>query len=307
MCFGFGNYMVAYGMKTWRNDYTVLFPEGFSFILFWLIYHVIGLSERFKKGKSLWAKQDSVYFSKFNQSLNAKPIIITILRGIAAVLIPINISLMTYICNQIGVSPAVIQSFTSMTTFMTALLFWFLYQESLIRQHLLGMLLIVTSVVIVAFGKSAFSGDPRETTKNPWAILAPIGIVFLNCLLLTFSSQAARSSRSCGYLPMHFVADFSLVAGVVYVAFLWMAAEAYPASLILFMMGAGIMINLAFMFLNAAVVSGKGALAMAITQTQSIFWLSLEIGISMRMPRGYEVAGMLVGVAGAAIIALAKK
>jgi hypothetical protein len=64
MCFGFGNYMVAYGMKTWRNDYTVLFPEGFSFILFWLIYHVTDLSERFKKGKSLWEKQDSVYFSK---------------------------------------------------------------------------------------------------------------------------------------------------------------------------------------------------------------------------------------------------
>ena len=64
MCFGFGNYMVAYGMKTWRNDYTVLFPEGFSFILFWLIYHVTDLSERLKKGKSLWEKQDSVYFSK---------------------------------------------------------------------------------------------------------------------------------------------------------------------------------------------------------------------------------------------------
>jgi hypothetical protein len=43
MCFGFGNYMVAYGMKNWRNDYTVLFPEGFSFFLFWLIYHVTGL------------------------------------------------------------------------------------------------------------------------------------------------------------------------------------------------------------------------------------------------------------------------
>jgi hypothetical protein len=72
------------------------------------------------------------------------------------------------------------------------------------------------------------------------------------------------------------------VAGLFYAFFFWMATEAYPASLILFMMCAGILINLAFMFLNAAVVSGKGALAMAITQTQSIFWLSLEIGISTR-------------------------
>ena len=192
---------------------------------------------------------------------------------------------------------------------MTALLFWFLYQEKLMRQHLLGIILIVTSVVIVAVGKSAFSstgGDSQETS-SPWAILAPIGIVFLNCLLLTYSSQAARSSRSCGFVPMQFVADFSLVAGLIYAFLFWMATESYPAPLILFMMCAGILINLAFMFLNAAVLSGKGALAMAITQTQSIFWLSLEIGISMRMPRGYEIAGMLVGVAGAAIIALAKK
>jgi drug/metabolite transporter (DMT)-like permease len=84
-------------------------------------------------------------------------VIISVLRGLAAVMIPMNISYMTYLCGQIGMSPAVIQSFTSMTTFMTALLFWVLYKENLMRQHLFGMALIVLSVIIVAFGKSALS------------------------------------------------------------------------------------------------------------------------------------------------------
>ena len=142
---------------------------------------------------------------------------------------------------------------------------------------------------------------------NPWAILIPIGIVFLNCILLTFSSYTARSSKSCGYQPMHFVADFSFVAGALYICGFLLSTEPYPAGLLAFMMVAGLLINLAFMFLNAAVVSGKGALAMAITQTQSFFWLVLEITISLRMPLGYEVVGMACGIGGAAIIALAKK
>jgi uncharacterized membrane protein len=103
------------------------------------------------------------------------------------------------------------------------------------------------------------------------------------------------------------VADFSFVAGVFYVAGFFLTPHPYPVSLTLFMMFAGLLINLAFMFLNAAVVAGKGALAMAITQTQSFFWLILEICISLRMPRGYEVLGMMIGIAGASIIALAKK
>ena len=63
----------------------------------------------------------------------------------------------------------------------------------------------------------------------------------------------------------------------------------------------------AFIFLNAAILSGKGALAMAITQTQSFFWLLLEIIISQRIPFSYEAVAMTFGIAGACIIALAKK
>ncbi len=70
---------------------------------------------------------------------------------------------------------------------------------------------------------------------------------------------------------------------------------------------AGLLINLGFMFLNAAVVSGKGALAMAIIQTQSFFWLLLEIIINLRIPKSYEALGMSIGICGAVVIALAKK
>ncbi len=70
---------------------------------------------------------------------------------------------------------------------------------------------------------------------------------------------------------------------------------------------AGLFAFFAFIFLNAAMLSGKGALAMAITQTQGFFWLLLEIIISFRVPFAYEVVAMFFGIGGAAVIALAKK
>jgi len=70
---------------------------------------------------------------------------------------------------------------------------------------------------------------------------------------------------------------------------------------------AGFIIEAAFMCLNAAMLSGKGALAMAISQTQSFFWLFLEMVISFRVPYLYECVAMGVGLSGATVIALAKK
>jgi hypothetical protein len=81
----------------------------------------------------------------------------------------------------------------------------------------------------------------------------------------------------------------------------------YSLSEILFMSLAGFVIESAFFCLNAAMLSGKGALAMAISQTQSFFWLLLEFIISFRIPFFYECCAMAVGLAGATVIALAKK
>ncbi len=80
----------------------------------------------------------------------------------------------------------------------------------------------------------------------------------------------ARQSKTMGYSALQFVADFSLVAGLLYLSgFLYQELYSQPFSLalILHMMIAGLFLILAFIFLNAAILSGKGALAMSITQT----------------------------------------
>jgi hypothetical protein len=118
MSFACANYMVAYGMQRWRNSVTILYPEGFTFVICWAIYNLIQ-----KKGEV-----------KVYQEKGLKPYIFVIFRGVIAVIIPANIALMTFICREwVGVSPAVIQSFSSMSAFTTALLFYIAYNEKLTR------------------------------------------------------------------------------------------------------------------------------------------------------------------------------
>ena len=76
------------------------------------------------------------------------------MRSFTAVMIPVGVALTTYFCKMIHVSPAVVQSFSSMSAFTTALLFFKLYNERLNRQHIIGMLMIVASVLIVSVCKS---------------------------------------------------------------------------------------------------------------------------------------------------------
>ena len=66
--------------------------------------------------------------------------------------------------------------------------------------------------------------------------------------------------------------------GFAYVQLL--TEKAYMLIEICVMSLAGFILLMAFMCLNAALLSGKGALAISITQTQSFFWLILEIIIN---------------------------
>lgn len=83
--------------------------------------------------------------------------------------------------------------------------------------------------------------------------------------------------------------------------------DPYPTACIIVMTIAGFFCLLGFVLLNLAILSGKGALAVAVCQTQSFFWLLLDMVLLLRYPHFYEVLAIALGVAGAAIITFAKK
>ena len=100
-------------------------------------------------------------------------------------------------------------------------------------------------------------------------ILVPIGFVIFSVFLLTLGSWTSREARGVKYKPNQFVADFCLTASMFYlIGFLYIqfcSDQPYILSEFFFMVIAGFIIEAAFLCLNAAMLSGKGALAMAIS------------------------------------------
>lgn len=154
-CFGMHNYMLSIAMAHWKNSIIILYPEFISLMVIPILYHIYRARYvvRQETGGLWWTKGRSMLF-RGDGTFNSRPITVVFYRGITADLIPINIGLVTYFSKEVGFSPAVINSFNSLSAFTTAVLFYFLYKERLLFQHILGMVLIVASILIVAAGKS---------------------------------------------------------------------------------------------------------------------------------------------------------
>lgn len=330
--FAMHNYLIAFSMHQWRNSVSIMYPEFISLMLSAVIYHAVYVplfmkKERFSEIKAVYWKD-----GKFNNLAFG----VIILRGLNAFAVPLIFALMFYFCAEVGTIPAVVQSFTTFSSFVTAIFFYFMYGEKLTLAHLTGMVLIISGVIIVAVAKSithmtAQTRNPEDdlyltaveehdeiiapTTLAPsmslWYVMVPYLIAFILCFFLTFSSYLSRLSKVAWYPPIQFCLDFSFASGVLFlVSFIYchfIGPDPYPVACIIVVALAGITCLLGFIFSNLAVLSGKGALAMAVSQTQCFFWLLLDMVIHLRFPHLYEVFAMALGIAGAAVITFAKK
>lgn len=143
-------------MHKWRNSPMVLVPMFIPFFLIYFIYHFWqSKTHTLPTYGTFWSRSKSVFYQNDPSGpFRYFTALILFLRSFTAVMIPVGVSLSTYFCKMIHVSPAVVQSFSTMSAFTTALLFFKLYNERLNRQHIVGMLMIVGSVMIVAVCKS---------------------------------------------------------------------------------------------------------------------------------------------------------
>lgn len=99
-------------------------------------------------------------------------------------------------------------------------------------------------------------------------MLIPYLFAFCTCVFLTVSSYSSRYARAAGYPPTQFCLDFSCLMGSTYfVGFIYecIYGEGYPIACVLAMSVAGSSLLVAFILLNAAILSGKGALAIALS------------------------------------------
>ncbi len=114
-----------------------------------------------------------------------------------------------------------------------------------------------------------------------------------------------------GYRKIKFAVDITGIAGVVFLFGFIYSQLFLPVKFtfhaVVLMSIAGLFCFSAFIFGNYAMQSGKGAIVQVIIQSQSVIQLILEIIFEARIPSIFEVLSMCACMAGAAIIATAKK
>lgn len=110
-------------------------------------------------------------------------------------------------------------SIVTISVFMTAILFYFKYNEKLMLQHIIGMLLIVVCVVILSISKSNRSLEVFEPTIS---IMVPIGLVIVQACIYTFNTFLVRQFSLRGYKSIRFSTDFLFVYGIcIFVLYLF--------------------------------------------------------------------------------------
>ena len=102
-----------------------------------------------------------------------------ILRATIGIVAFSNTFLIMKMSSLAGLSISVVFSLTSVAGFITALLFYFIYKERLLLQHIIGMNMLMLCVITVGFSKEVGSSLVTHAQQFDTPSWIPIGLVLI--------------------------------------------------------------------------------------------------------------------------------
>lgn len=148
-----------------------------------------------------------------------------LMRSSIVVVGTVNVSLVTHFARMAGISPSVCLSVTILTSFISALMFYLIYNERLNCYHWAGMTSIMLGVFVISLSRPSGSGIPvgpehelevNTSLSHLLQIIIPLSISFGNCILYTIAALITRFSINKGYPKIKFAIDLTGMAGVLY-------------------------------------------------------------------------------------------
>lgn len=204
---------------------------------------------------------------------------------------------------QSGVNPSVVVSLATITSFTTAIVFYFIFQEKLQFRHLIGMVLATASVILIAYSEeSQLQNDGRLSVFVPIAYES-IQIVFYttNLVITRFALRNQNNSN------LKYISSYLCIYGISPCIGFWYTViykEGYTSSDIAPMILASFLMILGHICMNEATKYGKVGITQAIQQTQCIVQLILEVVVLNRVPKQMELGAIGLAIVGAMIISI---
>ncbi|CDW74495.1 UNKNOWN [Stylonychia lemnae] len=308
--FGFAihNYFVAYGIRMRNNSSSITYAEFLSLMAAPIYLQIFLGGRSLKNNGKLWIKEESQLYDKKTLIFKQICLFCVIARGFISVFMNTNVGLMAYYSIKADVSPSVIISICSSSSFTVAIVFYFLYNEKLRIKHLIGMILIVICVFLIAISKSFTFSAPL--IDDPLSTFVPILFALLQVTAMTISSVIIRKSQENGYDVIRFCIDQQIVTGGLFLLLFLHSHYTfleYTWTQLWFMQIAAIAFTTSAIALNYSIKYGIGGIAVALSQLQNVFQLILEMLIEGRIPNYFEISAIICALTGSLIIALGKK
>ena len=142
---------------------NALFSQWLFYLPFSLAYHsYFTIKTKILTGK-YWSAASSRFINregKFDYIL----ILALLARSLITLVGFLTLGLISQYSLKANLSPAVVTTLSSVNPFLTALVFFFIYKERLMRKHFVGMIILLLCVVCIASSKylSFISKSPNE-------------------------------------------------------------------------------------------------------------------------------------------------
>ena len=193
--FGIANYIHAqvsgkYGLKAlYPNCFSCLglwFTYHFGRLILYKMYHLNSINHDttyFSKKKSNYYKED-LEFDTFTYKPYYKAWLVPPQRCLIHIAITVTMTLTFQYSDRSGINSGIISSIFSTCIVYTPLIFYVLYGQRLTKQDILGCLIVIGSVVLIAFGGGHSKTDPSDSVS----ISVPILFALLVGLILSIQT-----------------------------------------------------------------------------------------------------------------------
>ncbi|CDW80993.1 UNKNOWN [Stylonychia lemnae] len=190
-CFFFGTSNFLTGHLSAKLGVEGGYPFFIGNLFSWMMYHLYIGIENYKTFDSFWNKETSTYYDVHTDKFRFSYLLGPILRGIVQVAVFFSVFITMEFAFKAGVNQGIIASLFSTSIIMSAVIFYFLYEEKLSQRHLFGLALMITAVVLISIGKPA---SQKSTTLTP-------------------SEQLALEETQAYYLTLSII--FAIVCGII--------------------------------------------------------------------------------------------
>lgn len=239
----------------------ILYLTGLGAIVYYFAYHITCAVNIYKAKGKFWTKEDSAYYRE-DGTLDRRLIFLVFGRFACTFFLILQIYGVFYTSIASGISTAIITSLFAANVLTTSLAFLLIYDEKLGVRHYIGMICIIISIVLIAYGKDAEKESLNlSTTEQTMSIWYPILLSFLGCLIFTTQSIISRAVRTTKISSPQYTADSMFPTYLILTIcgiHQHFAVSPYLLSEFMYQLGISTCWILGVICLNGAITYGKG-------------------------------------------------